>query len=416
MTKNYFGQYSMVKNLKDNEKSVINNYYNNKGYSFESNNFKNSLYLYGNGGNSNKILFNLINIMILFIWAKFDDILYFLPLYFFIKINDNKSINRYNNLNVKPSPISFKFKELKKELNVSVSDSNSCSSENHNSQNYFNSSNKSSKKRLITDYSKSTLNIIDDLNIFDEIPDLKRNKASKSNNIMENNLALNLNIDGLYINKKNHNNKNKVNIKKNNKVLKNNNVINKKTCNYNLATTKKNRKKITINDDNNNSYYHLEDKYYSITTTNHNYKNKEIEYINKRIPSKNIETKGAIYTGCVSKNYLDKNKFSEKCSNLNNNNIKEKSYKSIIFKQKIDNNSLNNDKLENNKNTLKISIKNDNQSNSIFNFSDIKMVNNWIIFIYQFKVILVYLMEILIIKKIIEYLKIFLYIIKIKNF
>jgi hypothetical protein len=49
-----------MKNFKDNEKSVINNYYNNKGYSFESNNYKNSLYLQGNGGNSNKVLFNIM--------------------------------------------------------------------------------------------------------------------------------------------------------------------------------------------------------------------------------------------------------------------------------------------------------------------------------------------------------------------
>ena len=345
MTKNYFGQYSMTKNIKDNEKSVINNYYNNKGYSFESNNFKNSLYLYGNGGNSNKILFNIIN--------------------------DNKSINKYNNnFNIKPSPISFKFKELKKELNVSVSNSNSCSSEKQNTKNNYNTSNKSSKKRLITDYSKSTLNIIDDLIIFDDIQDIKRNKASKSNNIVQNNLALN--IDGICNIKNIHNNKNKDNNNKNNKVLKNNNLIDKKNCNYNLATTKKKKNKIKINDDinNNNSYYHLEDKYYSTTTINNKCKNKEIDYLNKKIIPKNIEL------GNITKKNLDIKKSSEKCINLNNPNktdTNEKSFKSI-FKQKIDNNNntINyNEKSENNRNILQISKKNENQNNNIF-----KKINN----------------------------------------
>ena len=192
MSKNYFGQYSMTNNLKENEKSVINNYYNSKGYSFESNNYKNSLYLYGNGGNSNKVLFNIMF--------------------------DNKSINN-NHFNIKPSPISFKYKGINNELSVSMSNSNSPSSE----KNYSN------KKRLITDYSRSTFNILDDLYIFEDVPDIIRNKGSKSNNIVQNHLALNID-DTL-------NNKNNIkNNKKNNKVLQNNN---KKNSNYNLISNRK---------------------------------------------------------------------------------------------------------------------------------------------------------------------------------
>ena len=310
MTKNYFSQHSMNKTLKENEKSVINNYYNNKGYSFESNNYKSSLYLYGNGGNSNKLLFNVVL--------------------------DNKSIYNNNinnnNFNIRPSPISYKYKKLDKELSVSISNSNSSSSEKN-------------KKRLITDYSKSTFNIIDDLYIFDEIPDIDRNKASKSNNIVQNNLALNL--DDLQNINISHINKFRKKDKKNNKVIENNN---KKNNYYNLVTSKKNKKKVKINDDENNSYYHLDNKYYSITILNN--RNKESQYINKKIFPKKLDSN-------IDKKDFDLKKYSEKSANLNNDINTKKSYKSIIFKQKIDNNNSiihNNNKNErkniNNKNTL----------------------------------------------------------------
>ena len=312
MSKNYFGQYSMTNNLKENEKSVINNYYNSKGYSFESNNYKNSLYLYGNGGNSNKVLFNIMF--------------------------DNKSINN-NHFNIKPSPISFKYKEINNELSVSMSNSNSPSSE----KNYSN------KKRLITDYSRSTFNILDDLYIFEDVPDIIRNKGSKSNNIVQNHLALNID-DTL-------NNKNNIkNNKKNNKVLQNNN---KKNSNHNLISNRKKAKKIKINDDNENSYYHLEEKYYTITEINNKSKNKDINVINKKIIPKKVNNKKDIKDIDVKKSY-DKN------LNSNNNIINKISYKSIIFKQKIDiNNSTNKNenKIKNNKNILQNSTKNENKNN-----------------------------------------------------
>ena len=77
---------------------------------------------YGNGGNSNKVLFNIMF--------------------------DNRSIytNNNNNFIIKPSPISFKFKQINKELSVSISDSKSHSSEKNNKN--------VDKKRLTTDYSK----------------------------------------------------------------------------------------------------------------------------------------------------------------------------------------------------------------------------------------------------------------------
>ena len=323
MPKNYFGQYSMNKNLKDIEKSVINNYYNNKGYSFESNNYKSSLYLYGNGGNSNKILFNVVL--------------------------DNKSTyNNNNNLNTKPSPISFKYTKINKNFSVSMSNSNSPSSERN-------------KKRLITDYSKSTFNIIDDLYIFDEIPDIDRNKASKSNNIVQNNLALNLDdISNINISYKN---KIRKKDKKNNKVLQNN----KKNCNYNLVITKKKKKKIKINDDDNNSYYHLDDKYYFTTTLNNKIINKEANNLNKRIITKKLDNQNNNL-----KKDLDLKKNSE-VENLNSILAQKNSYKSIIFKQKIDNNNLNrNDKNEtrniNNKKTFQLTkVKDYKNNNSILN-------------------------------------------------
>ena len=342
MTKNYFGQYSMTKNFRDNEKSVINNYYNNKGYSFESNNYKNSLYLYGNGGNSNKVLFNIML--------------------------DNKSIyNNYNNFNnnnfnIKPSPISFKYKEINKELSVSISNSNSSSPEKNNNSNNKgfninnNDKNRKSKKRLITDYSKSTFNIIDDLYIFDEISDINKNKASKSN-IINNNLALN--IDDISNSNANGKTKYKDDNKKNNNILQKNNLVNKKNYNYNLATGKKKRKKIKINDDENNLYYHLEDKYYPITTVNNKTKNKDINNFNKKTIPKKID----------NINIDKKDSDTEKCMNTNNSNISKNSYKSIIFKQKTNNNTLNsnennNIKNNNNKNILQMSKKNDNENNN----------------------------------------------------
>ena len=326
MSKNNFEQYITNKNLnlKENEKSVINNYYNSKGYSFESNNYKNSLYLYGNSGNSNKILFNIMF--------------------------DNKSINNVNNnnnnninihFNIKPSPISFKFKEINKELSVSISNSDSHSSEK----------NRSNKKRLITDYSKSTLNILDDLYIFDDIPDIVRNKASKSNNIVQNNLALNIDEPEIKKNKYKNN-------KKNNQVLQNNKK-NPNYNNYNLISNKKKKIKIKISDDNeNNSYYHLEDKYHTITTTTINNKSKNNKIITKKGNNKkDINIKD-----------IDVKKSYEKSLNSQNNTLNKNSYKSIIFKQKNDNISndstiKNGNKIKNNKNILQISIKNEKKNN-----------------------------------------------------
>ena len=313
-----FGQNVMNKNLnlKDNEKSVINNYYNSKGYSFESNNYKNSLCLYGNGGNSNKILFNLML--------------------------DNKSIyynSNNNHFNIKPSPISFKFKEIDKELNVSMSNSKGNS--------YSSEKNKSNKKRLITDYSKSTLNILDDLYIFDDIPDIIRNKASKSNNIVQNNLALNIDEPEIKKNKYKDNQKNK-------KVLQNNN---KKNNYNNLISNRKKKLKIKINDDNkNNSYYRLENKYYTITTPTINKKSK----ITKMIP-KNGKNKKDI---CIKD--IDLKKSYEKSLNPQNNTINKNSYKSIIFKQNNNtiNSAINNEiKIKNCKTILHNAIKNDNKNN-----------------------------------------------------
>ena len=317
MTKNYFGQYSiLVKNFRDNEKSVINNYYNNKGYSFESNNYKNSLYLYGNGGNSNKVLFNIML--------------------------DNRSIyNNYNynssNFNIKPSPISFKFKEINKELSVSISNSNSNASspkKKNNKQKSLNNNddiNQKSKRRLITDYSKSTFNIIDDLYIFDEIPDINKNKASKSN-IINNNLALKIDDISNVNNNVKTNLKHDNNSKKNKNIIQKNNLINKRNYNYNLvATGKKKRKKITINDVESNLYYNLDEKYYAVTTTNNKIKNKEISNLNKKIIPKKIEN--------INTEKEKKDSDTEKCLNTGGNFFATKNYyKSIIFKQKADNN------------------------------------------------------------------------------
>ena len=319
MTKNYFGQYTMTKNLKENEKSAINNYYNSKGYSFESNNYKNSLYLYGNGGNSNKVLFNVMF--------------------------DNRSLYaNNNNFIIKPSPISFKYKQINKELSVSISDSKSHSEEKNNNID---------KKRLTTDYSKSSLNILDDLYIFDEIPDIIRNKGSKSNNIAQNNLALKL--DDIRNNNNTYNYKNKFR-----KENKNDNkaINNKKNSNMNLICLRKNRKKIKINDDYNNSYYHLEKKYYTITTLDNKSKNKDNIYLNKKLIQKKLENHNNII-----KNDLNK-KSSEK--NINNNDsisMKKHSYKSI-FKQKIENiqiNKTDNNFKNNTKNNLQISTKFENR-------------------------------------------------------
>ena len=320
MAQTNFGQNIINKNLnlKDNEKSVINNYYNSKGYSFESNNYKNSLCLYGNGGNSNKILFNLMF--------------------------DNKSIyNNNNHINIKPSPISFKFKEIDKELNVSMSNSKDNS--------YSSEKNKSNKKRLITDYSKSTLNILNDLYIFDDIPDIIRNKGSKSNNIVQNNLALN--FDESEIKKNNFKD-----IKKNKKVLQNNNKKNNYN-NYNLVSNRKKKRKIKINDDNeNNLYYKMENKYYTITTTTINKKSK----IQKMVPKNGKNKKD------ISIKEIDLKKSYEKSLNSQNNTINKNSYKSIIFNKKFDNNTnnstINNEnKMKNNKTILHKAVKNDNKNN-----------------------------------------------------
>ena len=335
MTKNYFGQYTMIKNLKENEKSAINNYYNSKGYSFESNNYKNSLYLYGNGGNSNKVLFNIMF--------------------------DNRSIYTNNNFIIKPSPISFKFKQINKELSVSISDSKSHSEEKNDNKD-------NDKKRLTTDYSKSSLNILDDLYLFDEIPDIIRNKGSKSNNIAQNNLALK--IDDICNNNNTYNYQNKFRKenKNNNKVLNNKNNNN----NMNLICLRKNRKKIKINDDNNNSYYHLDNKYYTITSVDNKSKKKDNICLNKKIIAKKIENNNNNNT--VVKD-LDK-KSSEKNINNNTDSILNKHSFKSIFKQKIENIQIN--KTENNiiknntKNNLQISTKIENKNSKIHEDKDIK--------------------------------------------
>ena len=324
MTKNYFGLYTMNKNIKENEKSAINNLYNSKGYSFESNNYKNSLYLYGNGGNSNKVLFNIMF--------------------------DNRSIYTYNNnFIIKPSPISFKYRQINKELSVSISDSKSHSAEKNNKID-------NDKKRLTTDYSKSSLNILDDLYIFDEIPDIIRNKGSKSNNIAQNNLALK--IDDIYNNNNTYNYKNKFRKKnKNNNKIYNNK---KNSNNMNLICLRKNRKKITINDDYNNSYYRIDNKYYTVTSEDNKSKNKDKDKdkgdicLNKKIMQKKIENNNNI----IKK---DSDKKSEK--NINNNTdsitMNKHSYKSI-FKQKTENIQIN--KTESN--TIKNNIKNNLQAST----------------------------------------------------
>lgn len=328
MNKNYFCQYQ--KTIKEIEKSIINNYYN-KGYSFESNNFKHSLLLYGNEGNSYKKLYNINT--------------------------DNKIFNNNNNSNFKPSPIRIKYHRINKEYSISISNSNSPCSEKCDSNFKTlnnNNSNKNSRKRMITNYSKSTLNILEDLIIFDEILEINKNKASKSNDILKNNLEIN--IDGIS-NIKINNHKNKET-----NAYKKNKQKNKKIYHYNLFQNKIKKYKIRINDDNNNSYYHLEDKYLLTTITNNKLKNKDINSTNKKLSPK-------IFKIGVIKKDLDIKKFSQ---NWINNNVTKNSNNSIKIKENIGNNTINKDlnyiNIKNNFNNKNIldSKKPENQINNKF--------------------------------------------------
>jgi hypothetical protein len=172
--------------------------------------------------------------------------------------------------------------------------------------------------------------------MFDEIIDINKNKASKSNDIIQNNLTLNIpKISNLHRN----NNKNKyIDDKKNNKVIQNSNM-NKKNLN-NLIQNKNKRKKIKINDDNNSSYYRLEKKYYSTTTTN-----KDLHIVNKKIATKKMENT------LTKKNLIPSSK---------------NSYNSIILKKKIENNNLTigneeGNESKNNLNNNKVNRKNNNR-------------------------------------------------------
>jgi hypothetical protein len=118
--------------------------------------------------------------------------------------------------------------------------------------------------------------------------------------------------------------------------------LSKKHLNYNIVQNKNKRKKIKINDDNISSYYHLEDKYYSITKTNNNSKNKDIHYLHKKITRKKIENALIKKIGIPSS---------------------KNSYNSIIFNKKIDCNSLKNENEDGNESKNNINKFNKNGKN-----------------------------------------------------
>ena len=199
-----------------NEKFVRNIYFNNQRYSFESNGKTNSS-IYMKKKSKDSINTNKI-------------VLYYIPVNKSIinisKDNENDTISE----NYITSSIKLRFKSKKRleAINISESRSNSPDSE------------KFGKYRLITDFSRSTSNIENDLKICNgnEIQEQVKKRLSKKNI---------LNIEEILSKKtkKNQLVKNKINI----------NEVNNKKFISNINNNKRIKKKIYINDDNEYNIY-----------------------------------------------------------------------------------------------------------------------------------------------------------------
>ena len=236
------------------KKSICNNYFNNnKGYSFESNG----------------------------------------------KTNIEKE-NDINNENIMPSSSNlFLFQKKKQDIiNFPESRRNSVLYQNLN------------KQKLISEYSKSLLNLVNDYNELYKSDDIqeknKRNPYKK-------------NILNIYdiLNTKNNNKKNKA-MKNNNKI--NNNDIGDKKNNLYISPGKNKIKRISINDENGfNLYYNLESK------KNEN----KYKLVNSNIHNKsNIKFKRSIFE--FNTDYSFK-------KNNNNHQIRYKRITSFLNHQKTEN-------------------------------------------------------------------------------
>ena len=202
------------------EKFSQNIHFNNQRYSFESNGKTNST-IYMMKKSKDNIKSNKI-------------ILYNIPINKnIININkDNENDTKSENFIISSINLRFKSKKKLEAINISESKSNSPDSE------------KFGKYRLITDFSRSTLNIEKDFNNCNELQKQYKKKLSKKNI---------LNIEEILNNKTKKKKlfKNKIDI---------NECYNKKFIS-NSSNNKKMKKKVDINDDNEyNIYYHLENK------------------------------------------------------------------------------------------------------------------------------------------------------------
>ena len=224
----------------------------------------------------------------------------------------------------------FKKKEKQDDILISISKSNSTFSE------------KFGKKRLIIDYSRSTFNLANDLNVTDEfqVQEIFKNEPGKKNAL---NIGKLLNIK----NNKNKLNKNKTNI---------NELNNNKKYNSNSSLEKNRRKKVDINDYNEyNIYYNLDSKkkenkfkFLSGNMTNNlkrlifKYKTKN-PLTKKNIPLKNKKVTKNLnyqksenifcYENLDNKKKAKNNQVFKNVLNSKNNNIKSKNH--IFNKEKI---------------------------------------------------------------------------------
>ena len=211
------------KNSKSIEKVTQKNYFNRSRYILErKDNTKRSFYLYKKNS-QHRILFNNTNIYN----ASIN------------KENENNTNNDNNVISL--TNLTLQMNKKRDNFDISKSKSNSSISESYG------------KRRFITDYSRSTLNIANDLYITDEfqIQEMSKIKPPKKKILSE----------GKFYNNKNKKRKIKTNI--NNEKTN----YNKKTSS-NLSLEKRKRKRVDIND--NNEYY----LYYNLESKNKEKKNK----------------------------------------------------------------------------------------------------------------------------------------------
>ena len=322
------------KHSKSIEKVIQNNYFNRRRYICErSDKKKRSVYLYKNNS-KHRILFNNTNIY---------------------NIKNNKDIDNNNNDNlISISNLTLQMKKKRDNFELSKSKSNSSFSETYG------------KKRFITDYSRSTFNIANDLFVTEEIQEKSKTKPTKKNILSE----------GKFFNIKNKKGK----IKKNN-IDK---IISNKKNSSNLSLEKKKRKRVDINDNNEYYlYYNLEsknkEKQYKFSKANINVNNSNVSVINQKTENNLMKINNAIKNIKATKNpnihkqektfYID-NKVNKK--NPKNNQV----FKNLLNVKKNNNINTKNKFIKKEKNCSIISLNNDSSMLNVSNLVINSLISN----------------------------------------